>query len=76
VSASVSSLIPAVVDQSAALAEAAADVPDDLLAVLAGVTDPRARRGFQYYGRCCASRSRTRTLMRWLVSMLASLSRR
>ncbi len=42
------SLIPAAVDQSQVPPEELASVPDDVLAVLASVTDPRARRGVRH----------------------------
>jgi len=42
------SLIPAAVDQSQVPPEELASVPDDVLAVLASVTAPRARRGVRH----------------------------
>ncbi len=52
VSVCVSSLIDAVLDQSVAAGRDADPVPSDLVAVLAGVVDPRARRGVRH--RCGA----------------------
>jgi len=46
------SLIPAAVDQSQVPPQELASVPDDVLAVLASVVDPRSRRGVRH--RCAA----------------------
>jgi len=46
--ACVSSLIPSAVDQAGVFPALESDVPDGLLKVLGGVTDPRSRRGVRH----------------------------